>query len=253
MIDFHTHIIPKIDDGVKTLEDSIKTIIEAEKAGFTAIVSTSHYIEGSYEVAEEQRKELLYVIKSKLEKENSKIDIYLGNEIYVSYNMAQLIKEKKASTINNSRYVLFELPMNNNLIYLKEIIYQLLEEKYIPIIAHPERYRYVQKNPNMILELIEMGVLFQSNFGSFIGMYGNNAKKTAKILLKHNMIHFLGSDVHRPETVYSNITIAIKEIMKIISKEKFEELTEVNPKCVLENKKVEIDMPKKIRMAFWKK
>ncbi len=253
MIDFHTHIIPAIDDGVKTIDDTIEVIKEAKKAGFTAIISTSHYLEGNYEAREEQRKEYIKQIKSKLYEKNSEIEIYLGSEIYISYNMLQLIKEKKASTINNSRYVLFELPRNDNVIYLKQIVNQLLEEQYIPIIAHPERYSYVQKNPNMLLELIEKGVLIQSNYGSFIGKYGKHAKKTVKILLKHNMIHFLGSDVHRPKAIYINISKAIEEIKKIIGSEKFKQITEENPKLVLDDKTIKTDLPQRVKIGFWRK
>ena len=83
-----------------------------------------------------------------------------------------------------------------------------------------------------------MGALFQANYGSIIGMYGLKAKKTLKILLKNNLISFLGSDVHRPEQVYNKMPKIIKKLKKIISNEEFEEFTEINPEKVLKNENI---------------
>lgn len=251
MIDFHSHILPKIDDGLQRMEETIQVVKEAREAGFTAIIATPHYIEDGYKVEEKERKKLLKEVISKVNEHVDDINIYLGNEIYISNNMVQLIKDKKASTINGSRYILFELPMNGSILYLNEVIYTLLENQYIPIIAHPERYTYVQKNINILLELINMGVLFQSNYGSFIGIYGKSVKKTAKLLLQHKMVHFLGSDVHRVGTIYKNMPNAIKEIRKIITEDKFKELSEENPKLVLNNENIDIETPRKMKLGIW--
>ena len=107
MIDFHSHILPNIDDGSTSMEESIKLIKEAEQAGFTGIISTSHYLQNYYECDEEERKSLL----DKLNVGTPKL--YLGSEIYITTEIVELIEDKKASTINNTQYVLFELPMNS--------------------------------------------------------------------------------------------------------------------------------------------
>ena len=249
MIDFHSHILPNIDDGAKSIEESVNLIKEAKIAGFTNVISTSHYLEDYYETDVEERNNLI----NKLNKDIEDIDIHIGSEIYITENIVDLIKGNKASTINNSRYVLFELPMNNNVLYLKEVIFRLIENDFIPIIAHPERYSFVQKNPNMLLELIEMGVLFQANYGSIIGYYGKEAKKIVKLLLENNMIHFLGSDVHRQNTIYKKMPEIIGKLDKLIGKEKLYELTTINPGLVLKNKKIEVDCPNKIKLSLWDK
>ena len=165
MIDFHSHILPQIDDGSKSYNETIEMLEEAKNAGFEKIISTSHYIEKYYEINEEQRLQLLKNINFQ------DIKLYLGSEIYVTNEIVQLLKDKKASTINNSRYVLYELPMHSKNMNDKEIIYRIVENGYVPIIAHPERYSYVQESPEYVEELAEMGALFQSNYGSIIGMY----------------------------------------------------------------------------------
>ena len=231
MIDFHSHILPNIDDGSISIEETVKMLKEAQKVGFTKIISTSHYIEGYYESDEKERLDLLKNLKENFQD----IELYLGNEIYIAENMIQLVKDKKASTINNSKYILFELPMNTKTMLTKEMVYRIIENGNIPIIAHPERYSYVQDNPEYIEELAEMGAMFQANYGSILGMYGEKAKKTVKKLLKQDLIQFLGSDVHRTNQIYPLIPKAIKKMSKIISEEKMEELTTINPQKVLNN------------------
>lgn len=235
MIDFHSHILPNIDDGASNMEETLEILEEARKAGFTKIISTSHYIEQYYEYNENSRKELINEVKVN----NPDVELFLGSEIYITNELIKLIEQKQASTINNSRYVLFELPMNAKSIYTKETIYRLIENEYIPIIAHPERYSYIQENPEYIEELYDMGALFQANYGSIIGMYGRKAEKTVKKLLKDDYIHFLGTDVHRTNQIYTKIPKIIKKLDKIISSEKREELTLINPQKVLENQKIE--------------
>lgn len=236
MIDFHSHILPNIDDGARDLSESISMINEAKNAGFTKIISTSHYIDGYYETDEEQRINLINDVKQNIQG----IEIYLGNEIYITSQMIDLIENKKASTINNSKYILFELPMNAKTIDVKEVVYRLIEKGYVPIIAHPERYKYIQDNINYAIELSEMGVLFQSNYGSCIGMYGSSAKKTQKKLLQEGLIQFLGSDVHMPGQIYPQIPKVLKKLRKIISESELEQLTTINPQKVLNNEDIEI-------------
>lgn len=236
MIDFHSHIIPNIDDGSTSMKDTINMINEARQAGFTEIISTSHYIQKYYDLDCFEREKILDIIKKKVsEKKEINIKLYLGSEIYFTPEIIELVKNKKASTINNTRYLLFELPMNTKPLFVKEMVYELMQNGYIPIIAHPERYSYVQENIRYIEELAGMGVLFQSNYGSIIGMYGNSAKKTLKKLLKNNLISFLGSDVHGTGQIYPKIPKALKKLRKILSIEELEKLTTLNAQKVLKD------------------
>ena len=235
MIDFHSHILPGIDDGSRNLEQSIAMVNEAKEAGFTKIISTSHYMENYYECNERDRRQLL----KKVQENVQGIELILGNEIYITNNIIELLQNGQASSINGTKYVLFEFPLiTTRPMNDKEVIYRLVENGYIPIIAHPERYPFIQENPDYLFELEEMGALFQANYGSIIGMYGLKAKKTLKILLKNNLISFLGSDVHRPEQVYNKMHKIIKKLKKIISNEEFEEFTEINPEKVLKNENI---------------
>ena len=162
-----------------------------------------------------------------------------------------LLINRKASTINNTSYVLFEMPLNAEPMNLYDVIYSLQENKLVPVLAHPERYSFVQKEPELIYDLIQKGVLMQANYGSIIGQYGEKAKIIVKKLFESNMIHFLGSDVHRTNSIYTRMNEVIDTLEKTISKEKIRELTYINPRTVLENKELEIENPNKIKEGFW--
>lgn len=238
MIDFHAHILPNIDDGSASMEESINLIKEAEQAGFTGIISTSHYLQNYYESDEEERRRILAELAEQVKMADAEAEIpklYLGSEIYISTDIVELLEEGKASTINGTNYVLFELPMNSKPLFAKEVVYKLIENGYKPIIAHPERYSYVKEDIEFVRELKSMGALFQSNYGSVIGMYGGSAKKTLKKLLKEDLISFLGSDVHAVGQIYTKVPKILRKLEKWISPEKLQELTTLNAENVLES------------------
>ena len=172
MIDFHSHILPNIDDGSRSIEETFNLIKEAKNVGFDAIISTSHYMENYYETDTPEREVWVNAIYENLQAKNIDIRLYLGNEIYLSENIINLLENGKASTINDTSYVLFEMPLNAEPMNLYDLVYQMLQCKLVPVLAHPERYSFVQKDPELIYDLIQKGVLMQANYGSIIGQYG---------------------------------------------------------------------------------
>lgn len=253
MIDFHTHILPNIDDGSRNVEETFNLLKEAEKVGFNSIISTSHYVENYYESPVEERKEWINALSGAIKKENINIELYLGNEVYFSENIIKLLNENRITKINDSRYMLFEFSMNVKPINVYDVIYEMLENKITPILAHPERYVFMQQDPSLIYELIDTGVLMQSNYASIIGWYGQKSEILMQKFLESNMISFLGSDVHRQNTIYPKIPEILDKIEKIIGKEKLNELTTINPRKVLQNEEIEIPEPKEFKYSFKEK
>lgn len=235
MIDIHSHLIPNVDDGAKSPEETIELIKEAREAGITDIILTPHYIINSYE----QNAETLILLKDKLQQiinsENIKVNLHIGMEVYITDNLVEILKQNKILTLAGSKYLLMELPLNTNVQYLDMVIFKLIEDNIIPIIAHPERYKFVQEDPSKVRELIESGCLIQSNIGSILGIYGKKAKKTIKYLLKNDLINFIATDTHRKNTIYPLLEKGIKKIEKITGKEKVEELTNLNVQKILNN------------------
>ena len=235
MIDVHSHLIPTVDDGATTIEDTAKMLKEAEKAGFTDIILTSHYMPEYYEVEAQIVNTWTHELKSILDKENISINLYTGNEVYITEDIDKLITSNSICTLAGSRYLLMELPMSSNVKYLNNILFTLKSMQIVPVIAHPERYEYVQENPDMIRELIEQGCLIQCNYASTIGFYGSKAKKTLKLLLKKDLVHLLGSDCHKPNTIYKDMEKITKKLKKMISEEQFYRITVENPNMILKN------------------
>lgn len=250
MIDIHSHILPNIDDGSRSIEETFNLLQEAHDAGFEAIVSTSHYMEEYYEVNASERNIWIDAISKNLQQKNIDINLYLGSEVYISSNIIKLLEEGKASTINDTSYVLFEMPLNAEPLNLYDVIYEMQEYKLVPILAHPERYSFVQKKPELIYDLIQKGVLMQSNYGSIIGQYGEKAQVIVTKFFENNMVHFLGSDVHRQNTIYTKIPQILSEISSIIGEEKLNEITTINPTLVLNNKKIDIEEPIPIELTL---
>ena len=211
MIDIHTHILPGIDDGSKDIMQTMQMIKEAELAGFTDIITTSHYIENEYDVGRDDRQALIDAIQNEVNKEQINIKLYNGAEAFITNNLVDLVDDKEIPTLSESRYVLFELPMHMNVIYLDRVVEELITSKYRPIIAHPERYDIVQENPNLAIKWVRNGVLLQSNYSSIIGNYGTDAKDTLLKLLDANAIHFLGTDTHSPNTKYVHMSEMLEE------------------------------------------
>ena len=227
MIDMHNHILYGIDDGCKTIEESIETIKNMKKIGFNSIVLTPHYIEdSSFKANNNLKLQRLEILKEELLKNNIDVNLFLGNEIFINESINELIINKEIRSINNTRYILIELPFNNQILNLDDYLYELKLKGYKIIIAHPERYTYFKDNYEEARKLYNSGVLFQVNYGSIIGQYGNGSKKLVKKLLKDNMVDFISTDVHKPNSsLFDKFDLIKRKIIKITGEDKFKEIT----------------------------
>lgn len=244
MIDIHSHILYNVDDGSKTIENTIDILKKAEQAGFSDIVLTPHYIENYYENSKSFIKRKISDLKQEIYKQDIIVELHHGNEIMLTENTPELLKRSRIATIANSRYVLFEIPFSNKMLNLGQIVYVLRANGYIPILAHPERYAFIQENPNEIIDIIKLGVLIQSNYGSFMGQYGRTAKEVAELLLENHLIHFLGTDTHRQGFVFENMRDLIKKIKDISGDERYiHEITSANQRKVLNDLDIFVKSP----------
>ena len=134
MIDLHSHIIPNVDDGSKSVEETFEMLKEAKQVGFEAVISTSHYIENTYESNVAERTVWINALQENLQKTGIDLKLYLGNEIYFTENIIHLLEEGKATSINNSNYVLFEFPMNTRPMNIYDVVYDMIGYKIVPII-----------------------------------------------------------------------------------------------------------------------
>lgn len=211
MIDIHSHILNEIDDGSKSLDMSINMLKKSEEVGVQAIVATPHFMRGRFEVSYDEVIKAVEEMRNTAKDNGIEIEIYAGQEVYYSRNMLEYYNDKLIGTINNSRYMLIELPMLEfNLDEVINTIYELQIRGIVPIIAHPERYKPFIKKPSLINTLIKEGMLFQMNAASIVGDFGKDVKKTSKIFLENNIYSFMGSDAHRDRGRDTDISEALK-------------------------------------------
>ena len=235
MIDIHNHILFGIDDGCTTIDESIILLKQMKNVGFNKIVLTPHYIKGTMHTGNNLEKEYkLELLKEKIKEYKINIELYLGNEIFITDNIVELLQNGEVSSINSGRYILIELPFENEIVGLEDILYELKYNNLMPIIAHPERYIYFQKDISKITKLREEGILFQVNYSSILGLYGRKAKKTIKNLLKNDYVDFFGTDIHsiRKTFVLDNFNKIEKKIVRIIGNKKYKKIIENSKKII---------------------
>lgn len=198
MIDIHCHILPQFDDGAKSLEESLEMACLAAKSQISTIVATPHcnapdapnnYYDDNYKKVFLQLSEAL--------KENSiPIRLLPGMEVFVTYDLPNLIKDGRVITLNNSRYLLCEFSFSEDPEFIELMISRIRELGVIPIIAHPERYDIVKYDIDFARVMVNAGGLLQVNKGSFNHSFGHKAEKCAYELLSENLVSVIASDAH---------------------------------------------------------
>ena len=235
MIDLHSHILPGIDDGAASFDDSVALVRELCNGGITEVFATPHYIDETiYTSPRDANLKLVSDLQKRLDAEGIPVKIHLGNEIYVNRGILNLLDAGEISSMEGSKYLLVELPMSGDFPGQTDIFLELIRAGYKVILAHPERYVSFQKDFSLITELVDMGVLLQCNIGSFVDQYGKAARKVAVKLAKGKMIFGVGTDIHhlRGEEFLPGAT---KKLSKYYNSEELEELLVGNPRKVLQN------------------
>jgi protein-tyrosine phosphatase len=229
MIDIHSHIIFGVDDGPCTIEKSISMIYNAEKAGIKTIVATPHSHETFFETERlyENYQELLYRIHE------YDIILKLGYEVFMNPFLPAVDKKNIGLTLDNTRYLLFELPFNTSPKSGFEVLYSIRLKDYIPILAHPERNRRFLKNFNELSGYINAGCMIQIDAGSIIGVYGRDIKEFVKKLVKQNRVDFVASNAHCAEDYTNWYLKAYSQVSKWSGEDNANRLFESNAESIL--------------------
>ena len=217
MIDFHSHVLPYMDDGSKNFDMSLDMLRISTDEEVKHICATPHFIVGEYEIYRENYDEKLKGLRELCKTYNVNLDIMTGLEIYINPDIPKLYEEGKVWGINDTKYLLIELPMEQFPRYTEDVFYELRLKGAVPIIAHPERNLRIMKDPSLLTNLLEQGVLAQLNAGSLNGLYGKEVKKFAEDLVSRNMIHMLGSDGHNISGRNTKISGAFNMVREINS------------------------------------
>lgn len=234
MIDIHTHILYGVDDGVKTIEESILILKNMSENGITDVFLTPHYIKDSSYISNVKNNTIkLNNIKEILLKNGININVHLGSEIYITENILELLNNYELKPLGSSNYLLIELPMSGEYNNYMDIFLDLIDMGYKVILAHPERYIYFHNHFNELISMHNNGILFQVNLESILGKYGKRVKKAMKKLLKSKIVDFVGSDIHYNKSDYSYINESKNKFRKYLNDDEINTIFNINPSNIL--------------------
>ncbi len=194
-VDIHSHLLPAIDDGAKTPEDSLVLLNGLRKMGFEQFVTTPHIMKNVWDNDRDTIESALRETHVFLESNHLEVPLKAAAEYLLDGNFMESMKSEKLLTVKEN-YVLVEMSYTNPPIQLYDIIFELQLAGYLPILAHPERYNFYHSNFKEYEKLRNSGCVFQLNLLSVVGYYGENVANAAQSLLKKGLINFVGSDVH---------------------------------------------------------
>ena len=234
MIDMHSHIIYGVDDGSKNKEMTLEMLKLSTECGVKKIVATPHYMKGRFNVEYSEIKDRINELRQMAIEEKLDIEIYCGQEIYYRENIFEYYEDGVIGTINDSRYMLIELPMREfDVSNVIDNLYELTLKGIVPIIAHPERYIPFIKKPSLINDFIKEGYLFQLNTGSVVGDFGKEVKKLSLNYLANGVYYICGADAHSDGKRNPNMS---EESLEILTNHKDEFIK--NGQLILEDKEV---------------
>ena len=245
MIDLHAHILPGVDDGAYDVREALSMARMAVESGVTAMVATPHcnVPEDRYALWSPAIREECEKFRKYLKAKNVPLKLYDGMEIFGTREAPRRLKEGKLHTLNDSQYPLVEFPFYDYGEEATEILNDFLRMGFRPVVAHPERYDYVQNAPRLLNLWLDMGCLMQINRGSLLGRFGARAEALAYSMVARGFVTCVASDAHT-STIR---TPWMKDLYDLLSGEYSEHMAKLlfteYPRMILENKTIEIEEP----------
>ncbi|PWS30771.1 tyrosine-protein phosphatase [Pedobacter paludis] len=193
--DMHSHILPGIDDGAQTINDSLLLAKKFKALGFKKLIATPHIMADYYRNTPDTINKALDVLRKGLEDIQLDLEVSAAAEYYLDETLEKKVKQKEVLTFGN-QYLLFELSYINTPQNLFDFIKIMQDAGYKPVLAHPERYPYFYNSVENYQQIRETGCLLQLNSIALTGYYGAGAKKVAEEMVENHLVDFIGSDMH---------------------------------------------------------
>ncbi len=232
MIDIHCHLLYDVDDGAKTLDESVEMLKRAKSQKIDRIILTPHLRHGMFRY-DKAKIDSGFATLQPIAKEMG-IDIRIGTEYHVDSGIIEAFKSGQCHTLADSAYVLAEYSHNSEFSFIYKMTQELILAGYIPVIAHVERYECLAENINNIEQIREAGALIQTNADAILGLEGRTTKKNCKKLLKNNLVDIVASDSHGIKNRICNLQKCHQYVEKKYSKEYAGALFERNPSKIFE-------------------
>ncbi len=262
MIDLHCHILPGIDDGPKTLKESLVMARIFEQAGYSHVVATPHAVPGTTWMPKpEEIRSQLTELNQAIAKNGIKLKVLPGMEIALDPNISDLLDQGQVLTIAGTSYVLIEPPFQRLPLGWEQAFFDVLSKGLKVLLAHPERCAQLTAKPELCDKLIESGVYFQVNWDSFLGHHGRTTQKMAIYLATRGYIHCLATDSHdaksRNAIQVRRTAETIEELMgpgnlQLISRENPVRVMRNEALKSMEGQEIPATVTKRRRWRFWK-
>ncbi len=245
MIDIHAHILPGIDDGAADMNSALEMAAMAVESGVTVLVATPHSSvygrqQNHWDDALIQK---ILAFRAVLEKEKIPLKIAPGMEIFGTREVPELLKQRRMLGLNGSNYPLVEFAFSNYAAQATEILEEIVAIGMRPVVAHPERYDYIQRDPSLLNLWVEMGCLLQINKGSLLGSFGRKEKYLALELVERNFAFAVASDAHSPTVRTTWMRDGEQLLREEFSEQTAKKLLYSNPLKLLKNEKIQQASP----------
>lgn len=240
MIDIHAHILPGIDDGAEDMYDTLEMARMAADSGVDRIIATPHCnIPGMYGnyFGREYIDRYESVVRA-VRKEKIPIEILPGMEVFSTEDLSELIVNHKIMPLNQSRYILMEFAFDEDPEFADSILKRVEEVGARPVIAHAERYEFIQDYPQIAYQWRKRGYIIQVNKGSILGRFGRNALRCAQQMLSHNLVSVMASDAHSPFRRTPYLQDAYEVVCEQYSKKIADLLFQHNPARICKNQPI---------------
>jgi protein-tyrosine phosphatase len=244
VIDIHSHIMPEIDDGARSVEEAIDMARIAAEDGIEYMVSTPHMFNGLSDNPEPKEiLERVAALNERIAAAGIGLKILPGNEVHVSHEIAEQARGNRVTKINDRNYMLVEFPQLTVPVGADQLFYKLLLQGVRPILVHPERNAQLQASPFLVGRFVDHGVYIQVTAMSVTGEFGPAAKAIADKLLRHNCVHFLATDAHRTKSRPPILSRGRDAAAELIGPDRARALVEDNPRAVINGEALQVPPP----------
>ena len=241
MIDLHMHVLPGLDDGPKSMDESVEMCAMAAEDGTKTITATPHMLNGVFHVTRDQVLDGVKRLQGALKEEGIRVDVKPGADIHIHADLVRFLKEGSVMTLGDAgRYLLLELPDDILPQGLDHHLFSLQVEGVVPIVTHPERNREIQSAPERLMEIVSSGTLIQITAASLAGESGRGRHKTAYRLMEMGMAHLVASDAHAADRRPPGLSAAFDAVEKVMGRAEAEEVFINRPAKILAGEAMEV-------------